>query len=315
MELVWIILLAILAGYLIFIVGPVIVSFFCVFGQQETVYPWVKPDPAERDWLPYLDRLQAEAEIMEKRPVKRFTCYKGKLELAADYYSAGSRNTLILCHGFNARPLTNFGAIANEYLAKGYNILLPYSRAHTPSRGGRPSLGILEEEDLRDWIEYLFAHTNTKKVLLWGVSMGAATIAFASDKLESARVKGMILDCAPESLYRQYARDSEQRRLPWPLMLPAARLIGLCAYHKDIKATVHKSLERTTIPALFLHGERDLTVPIAVGRANFESCVSKKEFIAVPDAAHALSYEKLREAGDTRIDRFIEACFNDDTEA
>lgn len=314
MKIVWIILLSVFGGYLLFIVGPVIASFFGVFRQKKPVYPWESEDPGNKI-LPYLDAIRADAEKLEARPFERLTRKKGKIELAADYYPGKTDQTLVLCHGFNVRPLTNFAGVANEYLDRGYNLLLPYSRAHLPSRGGRPSLGIVESEDLLEWIDYLFEHTETKRVLLWGVSMGCATIAYASDKLKSSRVAGMILDCGFESPYEQYARDSRERHLPVPLMLPVARLVGLCAFHKDLKITVRRSLEKTEIPALFLHGEADRTVPIEVGRKNFESCASEKCFLAIPDGAHALSYPKLKEAGDDTIDRFIETCFQNHAES
>ncbi|MBQ7172592.1 MAG: alpha/beta fold hydrolase [Clostridia bacterium] len=315
MEIFWIILLSLIGLYLLFIVGPVIASFLGVFRQKTPKYPWEEKHPEEDSAAPYLEEMRADVERLERRPVQHVARRKGKLQLCADYYPGESEKTLVLCHGFCVRPLTNFAGAANEFLEKGYNIFLPYSRAHTPSRGGRPSLGVVEEEDLLEWIDWLFENTNTEEAVLWGISMGCATIAYASDKLDGGRVKGMILDCGFESPYGQYIRDSRQRHLPIFLMRPVARLVGLCAFHKDLKVSVEESLKKTKIPALFLHGEEDRTVPISVGRKNFEACASKKEFLAVPGAAHALCYQKLSEEGDTTVDRFLKRCFNDDTEA
>lgn len=39
-------------------------------------------------------------------------------------------------------------------------------------------------------------------------------------------------------------------------------------------------------PKLFLHGERDTSVPIAWARALFDACAGEKEFVAFPEGAH-----------------------------
>ena len=74
--------------------------------------------------------------------------------------------------------------------------------------------------------------TETKQVLLYGVSMGCATAALASDRLDAAVVKGMVLDCGYTSVYGQLVREMQRRHLPVCLIGPllsgwARRFLGI----------------------------------------------------------------------------------------
>ena len=102
----WVILLiALFAALVIFLIAPVVFIFVAVFSRKETKpfeeYDWEKFK--DHYYVPYLGRIEAARSFVRGHSVKRVSVmsYDG-LKLSGDYYDLGCKRTAILFHGFNA---------------------------------------------------------------------------------------------------------------------------------------------------------------------------------------------------------------------
>lgn len=305
---VLIILLILLSLYIGFIVVPAALIFRFAFSRKPCSVPLTERGTLEGTrYAPYADRLIPAERFVKAQPHERVrvTARDGVI-LAGSYYDNRSDRTMIFVHGYRGAPVSNFCAQAEHFYHKGWNLLFITQRAHGMSGGRWLGLGVLEQHDLPVWIEYAASKDGVESIVLYGSSMGASAVGYASDKITEPKVKALVMDCGFVSPYRQLVRDARVRHLPYHLLLPVMRLCGFVCFREDIYRKVTDSLKSTAIPVLFLHGEADKTVSIDQGRENYNACASQKQFIAVPNAEHILAYTAGRKETEMKTDRFLD---------
>lgn len=237
---------------------------------------------------PFLDEIKSAVRRMEKLPFERVTCLsRDNLNLSAKYYANKKEKIVVFCHGVHAVPWNNFSVIGEDFYKAGYDILLIEQRAHWQSEGKYITYGISEGNDILCWLEWLKS-SPVKEIVLYGVSMGAASIAFASDKITDQRVKAMVLDCGFTSFNDLRLHIFQRIRLPF-WMAYFAFLLGRKKAKIPLKENTKSHLSKTTIPTLFIHGDADYVVPKEHSIANFEACSARKELIIVEKAGHAVA--------------------------
>ena len=112
------------------------------------------------------------------------------------YHTADGAPLAIGFHGYKSCWLTDFCGGADIAFQMGQNVLLVDERAHGKSQGRTISFGIKERQDLLCWIDYALARFGSDvKILLYGVSMGGATVVMASELELPENVKGIVADC------------------------------------------------------------------------------------------------------------------------
>lgn len=90
---------------------------------------------------------------------------------------------------------------AKMFYDMGYNVLLPDDRAHGDSAGEYISFGWLDRLDYLSWINKLLAvKGEDERILLFGVSMGGATMEMLSGENLPTQVKAIIADCGYSSI-------------------------------------------------------------------------------------------------------------------
>lgn len=114
----------------------------------------------------------------------------GKTDLIA-------KGTVILFHGLTISK-SKVLAEADEFRYLGYNVMLVDFRAHGNSGGYTTTIGVRETEEVKLAYDYV-SQLGEKKIVLWGSSMGAVTIAktFADYTIKPA---GVILEMPFASL-------------------------------------------------------------------------------------------------------------------
>lgn len=296
----------IVAGlYVIFILGPALVAFKMVFCRKSGTS--FEERNLKGTYLePYEKRIREDFRFFRELQSERITiCAMDGIELVGDYYNSGHRKLAICMHGYNATPLNCFASIGKCLINAGYDVLLTQERAHGESGGRRSTLGMLEQYDVVAWTNWADTVSAVDEVVLIGVSMGCASVAYASDKISSPKVRAMILDCGFSSPYDQITFDCRTRHLPAKLLMP---IIAGCAKRFlkiDITRPVGNSLEKTKIPALFMHGSNDATVPSHVSEVNFSRCVSRKELYIVDGADHAVAFIAGGKAAEDKVLTFL----------
>lgn len=302
--------LGLIASYLIFAAGPAALMYHMVFSRKNNSEQLTKRDLIGTRYEPYMDEL-VEADIfIRRRTAERIsvTARDGAV-LYADYIDRKSDKTVIFVHGYCGNPISNFCLQARHLYDMGFNLMFISQRAHGESGGSRHGLGIIEQYDIIKWVALESAKPSVKKILLYGSSMGSSAVAYSSDKLGSDKVKGMVIDCAFSSVGKQLWYDSKKRRIPPFLVLPVIRLIARAELGEDINTSCGSSLAKTDIPALFIHGTDDTTVPFEYGLENYNACASEKTLIAVEGAQHIVDYAAGEEQTKNGLKEFINKYF------
>ncbi len=277
------ILILLLGIYIVFCFLPSLVMFQTVFhhrtegeeGRQKAYY------------IPYA-ALRSEA----KHKLAALPCSELSLQTAdgvtlkANYYDRGSDTAVIVGHGYSSTPLGNCAYQASLFADEGYNLLNIYQRAHGKSGGKYSSLGLCEQFDLLAWIELISHMPHIQNIVLYGVSMGAAAIAYASDKITDQKVRAMVLDCGFTGVYNQLSDDCKKWHVPTWSVFPVVCRLYRHKFGQNIKTSTVDSLKRAVIPTLVIHGEADDSVYLSHGKAICEALRGEKEALFVPNADH-----------------------------
>ncbi len=110
-----------------------------------------------------------------------FLVTKDNIKLEGWYKQvANSKGSIVLFHGHGS----NKSGILKEgeaFMNMGYSVLLLDFRAHGSSEGNTSTIGYREAEDVKLAYDFLKSK-GEKNIILWGISMGAATVAHAIDE-------------------------------------------------------------------------------------------------------------------------------------
>lgn len=121
------------------------------------------------------------------------------LKLHAVYYPTGSKKTMIWVHGYTSHAEREWAFPGLFYLSLGYNVLIPYQRAHGLSGGKYISLGALERVDMQGWVNQVNEMNPDGKIIIHGLSMGGG-IALDLTAIEMKNVKAVISDAPSHSV-------------------------------------------------------------------------------------------------------------------
>ena len=177
-------------------------------------------------------------------------------------------------------------------LEDGCAVLMLDQRAHGKSEGKYLTFGVKERLDCLCWIDFIRGKCGPDvKILLYGMSMGAATVLMAAGEDLPENVVGIAADCgysSPRAIIRKVLKDRHMSVALYPLV----RLGAILFAHFDPDSVgADTALERCRIPVLLVHGDDDRFVPCDMSREMYRRCGSKdKELLIVPTAGHGASY-------------------------
>ena len=219
-----------------------------------------------------------------------------------------SHKYVVICHGYGSIP-QDMGGFAFRFYERGYNILAPAARAHELSEGQYASMGWLERLDIVDWVNTLAAQDPDAEIVLYGISMGGATVMMTAGEELPANVKCIIEDCGYSSVWDEFAGQlKEMFHLPTFPVLDAASLVTqVRAGFGFQEASAVEQLKKTSLPILFIHGEDDTFVPYWMLDVVYEACASPdKEKLSVPGAAHGAASGADPELYWSTVETFLE---------
>lgn len=199
----------------------------------------------------------------------------------------------IMMHGYHSSGEHDFCGGMPYALSQGYSVLMVDQRGQGKSGGKCMTFGVKERLDCLAWIDYVLQRLGPEqKILLYGMSMGAATVLMAAGMPLPTNVKGIVADCgytAPEDILRKEIRA---RHYPVWLVYPLVRLGGILFGGFDVEsASASDAMTHCTVPVCLIHGEDDRFVPCEMSRKNFTLCTAEnKVLLTVPHAGHGISY-------------------------
>lgn len=140
----------------------------------EQAYKMVGP---EDSWYQTISTVHASLEQIRQLPHEdlEITSHDG-LKLKAVYYSCGSEKTVIWAHGYTSHAERESAFPGLFYRSLGYNVLIPYLRAHGPSEGTYITFGALEHRDMMAWVERINERIPKGHIVIHGLSMGGGIV-------------------------------------------------------------------------------------------------------------------------------------------
>ncbi|MBR4868607.1 MAG: alpha/beta hydrolase, partial [Clostridia bacterium] len=129
------------------------------------------------------------------------------------------------------------------------------------------------------------------KIMLTGISMGAATVMTVADKDLPENVVGILADCgytSPKEIIQKVIKDLKlPPKATYPFIYLGARWFGHLDLHSDSPL---QAVKNAKVPILFIHGDTDAFVPFEMSRQLYETCGGQKYLCAINGAGHGLAY-------------------------
>lgn len=133
------------------------------------------------------------------------------LKLKGVYYPSdkGNNVTVICVHGYTSHAEREWAFPGLFYLSLGYNVLIPYQRAHGLSEGKFISLGALEHKDMLNWVKKVNELNPDASIIIHGLSMGGGIALDLADK-DMKNVKGIIADAPSVSIKKMFENIAKE---------------------------------------------------------------------------------------------------------
>ena len=180
--------------------------------------------------------------------------------------------TVIMVHGFGVDH-TSLNVHAQLFDRLGCNVLQIDNQAAGKSEGKYLGWGYIESLDLLDWIKKLQSIRPNDKIVLFGASMGAATVMQASKYDLPKNVKLIIEDSGYTSAADILSYHCQKRyHVKGTLLIKGISIMSkIRAGFSYGQADCKKALQDNKLPMLFMHGKNDFTVPFTM-RDELSTC-------------------------------------------
>ncbi len=199
----------------------------------------------------------------------------------------------ILFHGYRGTSERDLCGGVYRCFALGRNALIVDHRGNGRSDGHVITFGAKESRDCLDWVQFAIKEIDPDvKIILTGISMGAATVMTAASMPLPKNVVGVLADCgytSTEAIIKKVMRDMH---LPANLLYPFARLSAVALGQFDPNASSPlSSMANCRLPVIFFHGDADNYVPLSMSEENYRACASaQKRLVVIPGAGHGLCF-------------------------
>ena len=307
---VWI---RVLVELLIGIVGAAYVCYWLAYKVPKRKAAKVFSLPRTEQYAPYREKIAQMIESARAIPYEEvwIEALDGVKLFGKYYKGAPDAPVQILFHGYRSAAERDFCGGLPFARSEGYNVLLVDQRAHGKSGGRCLTFGVKERFDCVSWIDYALARFGADtKIVLYGMSMGAATVLMAAGLSLPGNVQAIVADCgytAPADILKKVMRDV---RCPVWLFYPLLRLGGRLFGGFDVEAaSAREAMSRCTIPVCLFHGEDDWFVPCEMSRENYSACIAEnKRLLTFPGAGHGMSYLLDEERYLNELRAFLRLC-------
>ena len=196
---------------------------------------------------------------------------------------------VIAIHGYDGRAdyMTGYG---RKFLEMGYNVLMPDLRGFGLSEGKEIGMGQLEKYDIMRWINKLVDEYSADKIVLFGISMGAATVMLTAGESLPENVKCVIEDAGYSSVREEFEHNI--RRIVHIPPYPTLWIIDLITRFRRKWSVLRdadciNAVKKGSLPILFIHGSCDDFVPFEMHDKLYEASGSEiKDKLVVYGARH-----------------------------
>ena len=290
------IILTILAGVTLLVLGASWICYRMAFHATDSdkAHQEEYPIPDGELYAPYRDsmvRWIKEARAMPREAME-ITSHDG-LNLRGYYYEyAPDAPIELMFPGYRGDAERDLCGGVQRCFALGHSALIVDQRACGRSDGHVISFGINESRDCHRWVDAMLERFGPDvKIILTGISMGAATVLIASGSDLPENVIGVLADCGFSSAKEIIQKVIADMKFPPKCVYPFVKLGAKLWGKFDLDETSPlEAVRRSRVPTVFAHGDADAYVPCYMSEETYHNCASFKRLIIVPGAGHGLCY-------------------------
>lgn len=294
----WYHILLIILFLIIFLV--LLTSFICFYivfyisNRNKKPYKEDEYDiPLGDDYLPHKELLISWMKDVRQMSYKE-VCITShdNLKLYGKYYECGGDIIEIMFHGYRGNSERDLCGGIRRAFALNHNVLLVDQRASMKSDGHITTFGIKERLDCVLWAKHVSeTFGKDKKIILTGVSMGAATVIMASALDIPENVIGTLADCSYTSPKEAIKKVIKQIKLPtfifYPLIYLGAKIYG--NFNLEETSPI-EAIKNAKVPIIIFHGSTDKLVPAYMGEELYKVNTKTNKLIIIEGAGHCLGY-------------------------
>ncbi len=286
--------LAVLLTAAFFIITYICFRMAFYVPDRDPQKPEVISVPEGEVYEPFRERIENYAKETKAIPHEEcsITSFDG-LKLYGKYYEYKKDAPIeLMFHGYRGNAQRDLSGGVQRCFKLQRSALIVDQRCSEKSEGNVITFGINEHKDCLKWVDFMRNRFGPDvKIILTGISMGAATVLMASDKPLPPNVIGILADCgynSPKDIIKKVIKDMGiPPAAGYFFVKLGARLFG----HFDLEETSpEEALRSCSLPVIFFHGEADDYVPREMSKINYDACSSKKLLVTIPGAGHGLSY-------------------------
>ena len=303
-------------GIIIFLLLAVLITAYVCFFRI-FYYPPRRRKGGSLKSLPYGDIFAPYKEEMAdwiqragELPCKEVsvTSFDG-LTLRGRYfeYAPGAPIELLM-HGYKGNSVRDLSGGIFRCFALGRNALLVDHRSAGNSEGNVITFGVNESRDCQTWANFIVREIDPQsRIILTGISMGAATVLMTASMDLPENVKGIIADCpydAPSNIIKKVL--GTDMGMPVKFVYPLIRLGGMLygKFNLDAASPV-ESVKETKVPILLIHGNDDRFVPYDMSCNIHAANPDMIEFHTIKGAGHAMNYAAAPEEYTEIVKAFV----------
>ena len=292
-------------GGLLFVAALVlIVSYICFrmafyADRSKQASPDVLDLPDGEVYKPFLPFMEECAKEVRAMPCEELhtTSFDG-LPLYGRYYEyAPGAPIELMMHGYRGSAERDLSGGVRRAFRLGHSVLLVDQRCSGKSGGDVITFGIREHKDCLAWLEKMGERFGPDaRIILTGISMGAATVLLAAGQTLPDTVIGVLADCGYTSAKDIIQVVIKDMGLPPKLSYPFVKLGARIYGGFDLEeVSPCEEIKKATVPVIFFHGEDDAFVPCYMSKINYDACPTRKALVTIPGAGHGLSYPVAKE--------------------
>ena len=293
MEYLWIPLAIVALAAAAVLIGSYICFRMAFYVPEKNKKPKGEFDiPQGRIYEPYRDQIVDWIKQTRALPCEpmTITSFDG-LQLQGTYYEYAPGAVIeIMFHGYRGSSERDMSGGVQRCFKLGHSALIVDQRSSGRSQGNVITFGVNESRDCLAWMNHAIERFSPDcRLMLTGISMGAATVMIAAGEDLPENVIGVLADCGYSSARDIIKAVIRQMKLPANLLYPFVKLGARLYGHFDLeKYSPEEALKTCKVPVLLFHGENDDFVPCSMSHENFAACASRKKLVTVPGAGHGL---------------------------
>lgn len=272
-------------------VSSLVAASYLALGNYFYKYA-LKANREQKEEKPDKSKKVVDPFMVENPPEERYLISKDAhaLKLHASVYPnpKGGHKWVVAVHGYTGhnREMTQW---VRGFFEKGFHVLAPDLRGHGLSEGEYIGMGWDDRLDILSWIEVIISEDPEAEIILFGLSMGGATVMMLAGEKLPDNVIVIVEDCGFTSARSVLTHQlKEQFKLPaFPVIQAANTVTKIRAGYRLFEASAVNQVAKATVPILFIHGEADTFVPYRMVEELYAAANVEKKRLVIPGAEHA----------------------------